>query len=181
MGHRYCDISLIIAQSALRCSWADLSTGARGSTVGLGVKVSLAGAASPCFEAPSVAVDEVEDLDGEAGVLGASRGEGVVVNARPLESAVLWVSHGLCHWSCDREQRTAGCADRGSNTDRNIIVVLVILMVMLARSARVPFPTMGRKREQLISFHPKTRRTYKSLRVRQLDGEAWFLLDCAIS
>lgn len=86
----------MMAQSALRCSCAVLSIGARGSTAGLGVKEAFAGFVQPCFEGPRVVVSEDEAFDGEAGLLGASRREGVVVSSRTFELAVVVCnSHGI--------------------------------------------------------------------------------------
>lgn len=85
-----------MAQSALRCSCAVLSVGARGSTAGLGVKVALAGLVSSSLEPlVVVVVVEAEVFEGEAGVFDASRKERVVVSCRIFELAAICNSHGV--------------------------------------------------------------------------------------
>lgn len=142
----------MMAQSALRCSCADLSIGARGSAAGFGVRETLAGLVSLFFEEPWpwVVVEVV------VGGFGASRREGVVVSTRALEPTVVCDGHGLRHCSWGRGPRRAGCPARGSKTDRIIMLALafvLVVLVMLSRSTRLPSSVRFGPRAQLQSFH----------------------------
>lgn len=100
LGQRYFDISLMMAQSAMRCSCVVLSVGARGSAAGFGVVETVACCfGSAFFFDDGEAVVEI----GEEGFLVTFRSEVVVVRTRRKELPFPACAGGAHGWRtcCD--------------------------------------------------------------------------------